>query len=75
MRRLVHSPYAVVVLMAAIVALLPLVLPSTFYMRMAALVFIFAHTKNKHKQQKKTTTGPSPLPLSRRISVYPPGPP
>ena len=42
MRRLLHSPYAVVVLMALIVALLPLVLPSTFYMRMAALVFIFA---------------------------------
>ena len=42
MRRLLHSPYAVVVLLALIVALLPLVLPSTFYMRMAALVFIFA---------------------------------
>jgi branched-chain amino acid transport system permease protein len=42
MRRLLYSPYAVVVLLALIVALLPLVLPSTFYMRMAALVFIFA---------------------------------
>jgi branched-chain amino acid transport system permease protein len=42
MRRLLHSPYAVVVLMAVIVALLPLALPTTFYMRIAALVFIFA---------------------------------
>ena len=34
--------YGVVVVAALIVAALPLVLPSTFYLRMAALVFIFA---------------------------------
>jgi branched-chain amino acid transport system permease protein len=34
--------YGVVVLIAFVVAVLPLVLPSTFYLRMAALVFIFA---------------------------------
>lgn len=42
MRRLVDSPYAVVILLAIIIALMPLVLPSLFYLRMAALVFIFA---------------------------------
>jgi branched-chain amino acid transport system permease protein len=42
MRRLVASPYGVVLLLAALVAVLPLVLPSTFYMRIAALVWIFA---------------------------------
>jgi branched-chain amino acid transport system permease protein len=42
MRRLLDSPYAVVVALALIVAALPLVLPSLFYLRMAALVFIFA---------------------------------
>ena len=42
MRRIVASPYGVVLLLAALVALLPLILPSTFYMRIAALVFIFA---------------------------------
>jgi branched-chain amino acid transport system permease protein len=40
MRRL--GPYGVVVVIAALVALLPLWLPSTFYMRIAALVYIFA---------------------------------
>jgi branched-chain amino acid transport system permease protein len=40
MRRL--GPYGVVVVIAALVAVLPLVLPSTFYMRIAALVYIFA---------------------------------
>jgi branched-chain amino acid transport system permease protein len=42
MRRLAASRYGVVVLTAAIVALLPIMLPSTFYLRIAALVFIFA---------------------------------
>jgi branched-chain amino acid transport system permease protein len=42
MRRLLDSPYAVVILVALVVALLPLALPTTFYMRMAALVFIFS---------------------------------
>jgi len=42
MRRLLDSPYAVVILVAVLVVLLPLVLPSLFYLRMAALVFIFA---------------------------------
>ncbi len=40
MRRL--GPYGVVVVIAALVALLPLVLPSTFYIRIAALAYIFA---------------------------------
>jgi branched-chain amino acid transport system permease protein len=42
MRKLSDNPYVVVVGLAIIVALLPLALPSLFYMRMAALVFIFA---------------------------------
>jgi branched-chain amino acid transport system permease protein len=42
MRRLLDSPYAVVIALALVVAALPLVLPSLFYLRMAALVFIFA---------------------------------
>jgi branched-chain amino acid transport system permease protein len=42
MRRILASPYGVVFVLAALVALLPLMLPSTFYMRIAALVFIFA---------------------------------
>jgi branched-chain amino acid transport system permease protein len=42
MRRLLHNPYTVVVLLALLVALLPLVLPSLYYIRVAALVFIFA---------------------------------
>ena len=41
-RRLLASPYAVVIALALMVALLPLILPSPFYLRMAALVFIFA---------------------------------
>jgi branched-chain amino acid transport system permease protein len=41
MRRLAESRYAIV-LVAAIVALTPFVLPSPFYLRIAALVFIFA---------------------------------
>jgi len=36
------GPYGVVVVIAALVALLPVLLPSTFYMRIAALVYIFA---------------------------------
>lgn len=42
MRRLLNGPYAVVIVLAIIVALLPLVLPSLFYLRIAALVGIFA---------------------------------
>jgi branched-chain amino acid transport system permease protein len=42
MRRLAESRYAIVLLIAAIVALMPFVLPSPFYLRIAALVFIFA---------------------------------
>src|SRR3954467_9052337 len=42
MQRLVRSPYAVVVLLAAIVLALPLLVSSTFHLRVAALVFIFA---------------------------------
>ena len=42
MRRFFESPYAVVVLLAVIVAVLPLVLPSVYYLRVAALVAIFA---------------------------------
>ena len=41
-RRFLRSPYAVVVLIALVVALMPLVLPSLYYMRVAALVLIFA---------------------------------
>jgi branched-chain amino acid transport system permease protein len=40
--RAIMSRYGVVLVTALIVAALPLVLPSTFYLRMAALVFIFA---------------------------------
>jgi branched-chain amino acid transport system permease protein len=42
MRRLLDSPYAVVILIALVVALLPLGLPTPFYMRIAALIFIFS---------------------------------
>jgi branched-chain amino acid transport system permease protein len=42
MRRIVGSRYDTVLLIAALVAVLPLVLPSLFYVRIAALVFIFA---------------------------------
>lgn len=42
MRRAFQSPYAVVVLLALIVALMPLALPSLYYLRVAALALIFA---------------------------------
>ncbi len=42
MRRFFDSPYSVVVLLAVIVAVLPLILPTLFYLRIAALVSIFA---------------------------------
>src|SRR5712672_3284636 len=42
MQRLVRSPYAVVLLLAAIVLVLPFIVSSTFHLRIAALVFIFA---------------------------------
>lgn len=42
MRRIVGSRYAIVLLIAVLVAVLPFVLPSLFYVRIAALVFIFA---------------------------------
>src|SRR5258708_27129181 len=42
MQRLVRGPYAVILLLAAIVLVLPLIVSSTFHLRIAALVFIFA---------------------------------
>src|SRR5258708_209258 len=42
MRHLVRNPYAAVVLLATIVLVLPLLVSSTFHLRIAALVFIFA---------------------------------
>jgi branched-chain amino acid transport system permease protein len=42
MRRLISSPYLVVLGIAGAVLLMPLVLPSTFYLRIVTLVFIFA---------------------------------
>src|SRR3954447_5282777 len=42
MQRFLRNPYAVVVLLAAIVLALPLLVSSTFHLRVAALVFIFA---------------------------------
>src|SRR5258706_14404842 len=42
MRRFAQHPYAVIVMLAAIVLLLPLLVSSTFHLRIAALVFIFA---------------------------------
>src|SRR5262245_58738315 len=42
MRRLAESRYGVVLLIAGIVALTLLLLPSPFHLRIAALVFIFA---------------------------------
>src|SRR3954463_1407748 len=42
MQRLVRSPYAVVLILAAIVLVLPLLVSSPFHLRIAALVFIFA---------------------------------
>src|SRR5882672_2866103 len=42
MQRLFRNPYAVVLILAAIVLALPLLISSTFYLRIAALVFIFS---------------------------------
>ncbi len=42
MKRFAESPYAVVLAMAVVVALLPLALHSNFYLRVATLVFIFS---------------------------------
>ena len=42
MRRFFDSPYAVVLVLAIVVAVLPLLLPSLFYLRVAALICIFA---------------------------------
>ncbi len=42
MRRFFESPYAVVLVLAVVVAILPLALPSLFYLRVAALICIFA---------------------------------
>src|SRR5947209_11220075 len=42
MQRFLRNPYAVVVLVAAIVLALPLLISSTFHLRVATLTFIFA---------------------------------
>src|SRR5258705_4976631 len=42
MARLTQHPYAAVALLAAIVVVIPLFAPATFYLRIAAVVFIFA---------------------------------
>jgi branched-chain amino acid transport system permease protein len=42
MRRFLESPYAGVLALAILVAVMPLALPSLFYMRIAALIGIFA---------------------------------
>ncbi len=42
MKRLANSPYTIVLLLALLVVLLPLVLHSTFYLRVVTLVFIFS---------------------------------
>lgn len=42
MQRVLRSPFTIVAGLAIVVALLPLVLPSTFYVRVVALVFINA---------------------------------
>ena len=42
MRRVIDSGHGVVVLTAVIVAVIPFLVPSTFYLRIGALVFIFA---------------------------------
>lgn len=42
MRRFLNSPFLLVVAIGAVVALLPLILPSNFYVRIAALVYINA---------------------------------
>ena len=42
MKKFTQHPYAAVLLLAAIVVALPLMVSTTFYLRIAALVFIFA---------------------------------
>jgi len=42
MRRIVENRYSVIVFTALVVAAIPFLVPSTFYLRIAALVFIFA---------------------------------
>src|SRR3954469_19601196 len=42
MTRFARHPYAVIVVLAAIVLMLPLIVSSTFHLRIAALVFIFS---------------------------------
>src|SRR6267143_7004354 len=42
MTRIVRNPYVAVLILAAIVLALPLLVSSTFHLRIAALVFIFA---------------------------------
>lgn len=42
MRRFLKNPLLLVIAVGAIVALLPLILPSSFYVRVAALVYIYA---------------------------------
>jgi branched-chain amino acid transport system permease protein len=42
MKRLAESPYTIVLAIAVVVTLLPLVLHSSFYLRVATLVFIFS---------------------------------
>ena len=42
MQRLLKSPFLLVIGVAALIVLLPVVLPSTFYVRVVALVFINA---------------------------------
>src|ERR1051325_1273982 len=42
MARLTQRPYAAVALLAVIVIAIPLITPSTFYLRIAALIFIFS---------------------------------
>jgi hypothetical protein len=42
MARLFGSPYALVAAIAVVVVLLPLAVPGSFYMRVAALVYINA---------------------------------
>jgi len=42
MKRFIQSPYAIVLAIAVVVALLPLALHSSFYLRVVTLVFIFS---------------------------------
>jgi branched-chain amino acid transport system permease protein len=42
MRQIVENRYSVVIVTAIVVAIIPFLVPSTFYLRIAALVFIFA---------------------------------